>query len=287
MEKKNRSSYVEKMNAETLDYIRDLTNANRELRFRVAALERELDARTGEFEKAQDLICKNTDLRTVVNSLEQYVNELEGNRAVLKEELDGYRRDLERLRSQMSQIETENREFAERCALIGQHHQNLMNLYVASYRMHGTLDRSEVLDAIRETVVDLVGSEDFAVFELEPGASTLSLLTSAGIDEGLFEAIPIGSRPIGESALKDEISSARKANGQSAVPGEEGLTAFIPLRVDGQLMGAIAIFSLLPQKGDLEEVDHELFELLASHAATALFCTRLRADFGEAAEAAG
>jgi hypothetical protein len=39
--------------------------------------------------------------------------------------------------------------------------------------------------------------------------------------------------------------------------------------------GAIALFRLLPQKPALEDVDHELFELLATHAATALYCTRL------------
>ena len=38
---------------------------------------------------------------------------------------------------------------------------------------------------------------------------------------------------------------------------------------------AIAIFGLLPQKQELAPVDYELFDLLATHAATALFCTRI------------
>jgi len=41
--------------------------------------------------------------------------------------------------------------------------------------------------------------------------------------------------------------------------------------------GAIVIFRLLTQKPGLEEVDHEIFDLLASQAATALYCTRLHA----------
>jgi hypothetical protein len=41
--------------------------------------------------------------------------------------------------------------------------------------------------------------------------------------------------------------------------------------------GAIAIYRLLPQKSGFEEVDRELFELLATHAATALYCTSLHA----------
>jgi GAF domain-containing protein len=47
--------------------------------------------------------------------------------------------------------------------------------------------------------------------------------------------------------------------------------------------GAIAIFRLLPQKVGLEEVDRELFELLATHAATALYCTQLHEQLAQAA----
>jgi hypothetical protein len=44
--------------------------------------------------------------------------------------------------------------------------------------------------------------------------------------------------------------------------------------------GAIALFRLLPQKSGIEAVDRELFELLATHAATALHCARLHARQG-------
>ena len=54
---------------------------------------------------------------------------------------------------------------------------------------------------------------------------------------------------------------------------EERLTACIPLVLDGKVTGAIAIFRLLPQKAGIEDVDRELFDLLATHAATALYCT--------------
>ena len=47
-----------------------------------------------------------------------------------------------------------------------------------------------------------------------------------------------------------------------------------------RVTGAIAIFRLLPQKTGFEEVDRELFELLATHAATALYCTALHARLG-------
>ncbi|HEV2721355.1 MAG TPA: diguanylate phosphodiesterase, partial [Thermoanaerobaculia bacterium] len=55
---------------------------------------------------------------------------------------------------------------------------------------------------------------------------------------------------------------------------EEQLTACIPLKLDDRVVGVIGIFRLLQQKQGLEPLDFELFDLLSSHAASALFCTR-------------
>jgi hypothetical protein len=49
------------------------------------------------------------------------------------------------------------------------------------------------------------------------------------------------------------------------------------LSLDGRVTGAIAIFRLLPQKAGIEDVDRELFGLLATHAAVALYCSALHA----------
>jgi GAF domain-containing protein len=49
----------------------------------------------------------------------------------------------------------------------------------------------------------------------------------------------------------------------------------IPLRVDDRPVGAIAIYKLLQQKDGFSALDNELFTLLAGHAATAIFASRL------------
>ncbi len=61
---------------------------------------------------------------------------------------------------------------------------------------------------------------------------------------------------------------------------EKDLTACIPLKVDGKVTGALALFRLLPQKQGFEAVDHELFDLLATHAATALHASARQARVG-------
>ena len=49
-----------------------------------------------------------------------------------------------------------------------------------------------------------------------------------------------------------------------------GLTAAIPLKLDGHVTGAVAIFGLVPHKKVLAPVDHELFEIISRQAAMAL-----------------
>ncbi len=48
--------------------------------------------------------------------------------------------------------------------------------------------------------------------------------------------------------------------------------------LDGVVSGAIVVYRLLPQKSGLEDLDFELFDLLAMHAATALRFTALEAE---------
>ena len=49
----------------------------------------------------------------------------------------------------------------------------------------------------------------------------------------------------------------------------------IPLQIQKRPIGAIAIYSLLQQKEGFTALDHELFNLLGGHAATAIFAARL------------
>ena len=69
------------------------------------------------------------------------------------------------------------------------------------------------------------------------------------------------------------------SDGETYVAGgdlqQATLVACVPLKLDGRITGYIAICRLLAHKNTLEPLDHELFDLLATHAATALYCTAL------------
>ena len=198
------------------------------------------------------------------------------NRAVaeLQVELATRQQMEEVLRQRVLTIEEESRSFSARYVEVEQQNTNLANLYVASYQLHGTLDRDRIIEAIKEIVINLIGSEELGIFEVRDGR--LELAGSFGIDELGWAAVPFGQGVVGICGQTGErflVGDVLQPTGR-----EEKLTACIPLKLDEHVVGAIAIFTLLPQKPGLEPVDLELFELLASHAASALYCTRLAAE---------
>src|SRR5687768_11068599 len=81
---------------------------------------------------------------------------------------------------------------------------SLANLYVASYRLHGTLDRSEVLATIQEIVTNLVGCEEMAILETSDTGEALALAVATGIDPEPFQSVPVASGIIGWCARTAE-----------------------------------------------------------------------------------
>lgn len=150
--------------------------------------------------------------------------------------------------------------------------ENIESLYVASYQLACTVDHESVLQAIQEIVVNLIGSEEVGVYEMSADGTRLALVASFGIDDGRFGEIVVGEGTIGTSAATGEIYVS-----PTNVPDADGITACIPLRIEDKVIGAVAIFGLLPHKPELEEADRSLIDALAVHGATSLYCSKLHA----------
>jgi GAF domain-containing protein len=175
------------------------------------------------------------------------------------------------LQERVAEIDAERRSFSERYVEVEEQNTKLANLYVASYQLNGTLDRGRVLASIQEIIINLIGCEELGIWELDENANALTLAGSFGIDDASWTSVPLGSGTVGSAAATGERFIADGSN-------DHDLVACIPLKLDERVVGAIGIFSLLQQKEGLEPLDFELFDLLASHAASALFCTRLYAE---------
>jgi hypothetical protein len=171
----------------------------------------------------------------------------------------------ERLRARLTEIEAENQRVCDEYVAIQEKSTELAQLYVALERIHGGVSRAETLSALQEIVINVVGSEELAVFERR--GDRLVLVQSFGIDPEPWREVPADRGAIGAAAAGMLWLAGRDAN---AVRGEEDLSACVPLRVHDEVVGVVAVFRLLGHKPMLGDCDQALFELIASHAGLAL-----------------
>lgn len=150
----------------------------------------------------------------------------------------------------------------------------LANLLVALNSLHGAADPAGVFLAVREVVANLVGSEEFALFEIGPGNRTRLMDASGVITDALGDP---GAGIVGAVASSGK-PFIRRAGG-AGVPGSDAsITACLPLCIRGSVVGVLAIFRLLPHKSALEDGDLALFDLLSTHVASALLLSRPEGD---------
>ncbi len=212
------------------------------------------------------LVVENESLRVVVAELEAHNARLQRDLTAAQSEITLRQKQELLLHDKVQEIRSESDRYLARFAQLEQHNANLANLYVASYQLHGTLDRAAVLAAIQEIVINLIGSEQFGVYERRPGSGDFKLIVSVGMPDAM--QLNTGAGATGRVVEHGETYTGG---------GDDGdLVACVPLKLDGRVTGLIAIHRLLAHKSSLEPLDHELFDLLATHAATALYCTSLR-----------
>jgi len=174
-------------------------------------------------------------------------------------------------RERLLEVEDENRRFADRYIEIEEENNNLANLYVASYQLHSTLDIDEVIKIVVEIVINLIGAEVFGVYLLDGTNEQLQVVAAEGTDPSELPRCEVGVGVIGEAVTSSETSCFDP----SSTGDRERPIVVIPLQIQKRPIGAIAIFSLLQQKEGFSALDHELFNLLGGHAATAIFAARL------------
>ncbi len=206
------SEYVDRLREDTQRYVRGLLAENQEMRLATARLENETAL-----------------LRETIDNAQRELLQHREHEQQLQEALNRVRAETEQYEAQYAEVEMRNT--------------NLANLYVASYQLHGTLDRAAVLAAMQEIIVDLIGSERFGICELDQ-CGTPEVIASVGLDHGRHG---LGADAVARTIATGEFYAAD--HDARHRPGD---------------------------KTQLEPLDHELFDLLATHAATALYCTALR-----------
>jgi hypothetical protein len=227
---------------------------------------------------ARDLMQENERLRTslartedVTRTAAQSPAAWEKLRRELASRIEALEDENRGFRERLFEVEGENRNFADRYLEIEEENNNLANLYVASYQLHSTLDVEEVLRIVVEIVINLVGAETFAVYAIDGRSENLGVVACEGASAAKFPVCQLGRGPVGQAATAAEAACLRTENSDDL----SDPMVVIPLHIQKQTIGAIAIFSLLQQKDGFTALDHELFNLLGGHAATSLFAARL------------
>jgi putative methionine-R-sulfoxide reductase with GAF domain len=226
------------------EFTEELLKENERLRFKLASV------------KAADAPSASEDR---VRELSQRTRELEER--------------LAEMEARHKKVEEENKEFADRYIEIEEQNNNLANLYVASYQLHSTLDYKEVVRIVQEIVINLIGAEVFHLFMVSEKTEQLELETSEG-ETAPLTSIPLGQGLIGQAAQTGENHFAESVARRDPTPFDRPL-AVVPLKIKDTVIGVISINKLLVQKTAFTTMDYELFTLLAGHAATALFSSKL------------
>jgi len=84
----------------------------------------------------------------------------------------------------------------------------------------------------------------------------------------------LGDGVIGSVARTGESYYINQDIDEGKVTLDKPLAA-VPLKIKEHVIGVIVIYRLLQQKDSFTAVDYELFSLLAAHAATAIFSSKL------------
>lgn len=251
--KKERDAFIQQFFRKGAQFTEELLKENERLRDRMLELDaenRKLRAHLASDEAIRDLLRKIEDLENEKMDL--------ANRSARAEAVQ------DNFSAQYSEVENELAHFA--------------NLYVATSQLHTARSVRGVLRALKELLAQLLGAAAFAVYLLSDDGTELVALTSEGVEASDVARLPVGRGIIGRVFAEGDVVFRRDGDLTSA--SIDNPVVVIPLQIDGNNIGVIAIFGTLPQKTEFVYIDRELFKLLGAQAAPALVNARLFTDAG-------
>jgi hypothetical protein len=180
------------------------------------------------------------------------------------------------LSARLADVESDREELSTKLAEYEQQVGRLMNLYVATYQLHATLDPGEVQATIAEIAINLLGAERFVLLfwkkEAPEPTAECEVAFAQGLEDdhsGLYRnGMYGGGDPAVDATLADGVLRIGPIDGSQAL-------ACVPLTVQGATVGALVILKLFDHKAMLRPEDRDLLDLIAAHAASALFAARV------------
>ncbi len=185
--------------------------------------------------------------------------------AEARAEGERHRAEAERLRARVAELEQEHRQLSDEYVAVEEQNSELASLFVALERLYASADRHDALAAVQEIVVNMVGSEELGVYEVD-ASGALQLAHGFGLADSRPDRYAPGSGTVARVAA----SGISFVAGPDGAPEDPDLTAAIPLKSAGRPAGVLAIWRLLGHKPYLTDLDRRLFAVLEGHAARSL-----------------
>jgi hypothetical protein len=135
-------------------------------------------------------------------------------------------------------------------------------IYAARMRLQNSLDQADALEAIREIVANLLGSEELALFRLDPKHGALWLYWSFGLDPNKYVVLDAISDPTLSAALKGKIVTPGTEEKLQSIATP--VSAVVPIVLDGATVAVLLIFRLFTHKKGLDATDRELLNVLSN-----------------------
>jgi hypothetical protein len=259
MADKSKQELIIKVLEETKIFTQKLLKENERLRLMVAGLKK-IDSSENDLERP-----KPEDMTGSLEERFEYT--IKENNRLQKE--------LENIKCEISKADTESHDYYSRYLELEEQNETLANLYVTISRLHSTLKLNEVIEIIKEIVINLVGSESFIVLWLDENAKQFQMIAGEGEPLNQQKIFPIGQNVISKAAQSGEIFISMVGN------NSQDPIACIPLKAFGRVIGVVVIYHLLAHKSAFSQTDFELFSLMAEHAASAIVTSMIFAKAGD------
>jgi hypothetical protein len=252
-------------------------------------LKKERDAFIQQFFKkgaqfTEELLKENERLRESISQLEGENGELRTHLAS-DEAIRDLLRKIEDLEHEKQELLTRSRRaeayqdgFSAQYAEVESELAHFANLYVAASQLLGARSVRSVLRNLKELLAQLVGAAVFAVYILDDDGKELVAIATEGARTADISRLPANDGPVARAVQTGHVVAM--AGDDTSKGTLDHPAAVLPMSLEGKRVGAIAIFSTLPQKTSFVNVDAELFRLLGAEAAAALVNARLFTDAG-------
>jgi GAF domain-containing protein len=172
--------------------------------------------------------------------------------------------EVARLRGRLAEAEATAQALRDRCEDLEEDRAHLGRLCVASAQLHASGSESESLRNLQDVLVNLVGSEQIAIWTLARDGRTLELRASLGIDSEPWQRLTLGQGRVGRTAASGEIAVFGGAE-----PGEPSACA--PLLMGEKVVGAVAVFRPLAHRTGFGPEVQDVLRLVSRQAAFALY----------------